>query len=289
MSSSVPLISVILPAHNAEATIRSALLSTLRGLPRDAEVLVFLDACTDGTKTEIQTVTDSRIRIIESEVNVGVAAGLNALLSEAKGTFIARMDADDLCLPWRFRVQLRKQKQTLADFVFTNAILFGRQLKPFGFIAQLPFGIKQEQANLALIFANPFVHPAMLAKRTVMTELGGYNKSASEDYELWIRAAMAGKTLVRTRSYGLLYRVHAKQLTQQGHWQATKKSDEVLASAQRQLAERVLNISDASTLSVGDLREIAWNQSSKTGLAARFDLLRNIGVQRFLKFGIRGE
>lgn len=289
MPSSLPLISVILPAHNAEATIRSALKSTLRALPKNAELLVFLDACTDSTKAQVESLPDTRIRLIESEVNVGVAAGLNILLAEAKGTFVARMDADDLCLPWRFRIQLRKQKQTNADFVFTNAILFGSQLKPFGFLAQLPFGIKREQANLALIFANPFVHPAMLAKRSVMNDLGGYNKSASEDYELWIRAAMAGKSLVRTRSYGLLYRVHAKQLTQQGHWQATKKSDEVLASAQRKLAERVLNIADASGLSVGDLREIAWSQSSKTGIAARFDLLRNIGVQRFVKFGIRGE
>jgi len=289
MPSSLPLISVILPAHNAEATIRSALKSTLRALPKNAELLVFLDACTDSTKAQVESLPDTRIRLIESEVNVGVAAGLNILLAEAKGTFVARMDADDLCLPWRFRIQLRKQKQTNADFVFTNAILFGSQLKPFGFLAQLPFGIKREQANLALIFANPFVHPAMLAKRSVMNDLGGYNKSASEDYELWIRAAMAGKSLVRTRSYGLLYRVHAKQLTQQGHWQATKKSDEVLASAQHKLAERVLNIADASGLSVGDLREIAWSQSSKTGIAARFDLLRNIGVQRFVKFGIRGE
>ena len=289
MPSSLPLISVILPAHNAEATIRSALKSTLRALPKNAELLVFLDACTDSTKAQVESLPDTRIRLIESEVNVGVAAGLNILLAEAKGSFVARMDADDLCLPWRFRIQLRKQKQANADFVFTNAILFGSQLKPFGFLAQLPFGIKREQANLALIFANPFVHPAMLAKRSVMNDLGGYNKSASEDYELWIRAAMAGKSLVRTRSYGLLYRVHAKQLTQQGHWQATKKSDEVLASAQRKLAERVLNIADASGLSVGDLREIAWSQSSKTGIAARFDLLRNIGVQRFVKFGIRGE
>ena len=286
---SQPQISVILPAHNAEATIASAINSTLRALPNSSELLVFLDACTDGTIDILAGINDSRLRVIASDVNVGVAEGLNRLLAEAKGEFIGRMDADDICLPWRFRAQLRKQAKTGADFVFSNAILFGRQLKPFGFIAQMPLGITRSQAHMALIFANPFVHPAMLAKRLVMNELGGYRKSASEDYELWIRAALAGKSLVRTVGYGLLYRVHAKQLTQQGHWQAVKREDQILLAAQRQLASRVLGVEDAAQLSVGDLREIAWSQSKSGGLAAKFDLLRNIGVQRFLKFGIRGE
>ena len=284
-----PLISVILPAHNAEQTIAVAVRSTLRALPKNSELLVFLDACTDNTQEILKTLPDPRLRVIASEVNIGVAEGLNRLLAEAKGQFIGRMDADDICLPWRFRSQLRKQSKTGADFVFSNAILFGKQLRPFGFIAQLPLGITQAQAHLALVFANPFVHPAMLAKRSVMNELGGYRKSASEDYELWIRAALAGKSLVRTVGYGLLYRVHAKQLTQQGHWQAVKKSDQLLLSAQRELAGRVLGIANANDLSVGDLREIALKQSNSGGLAAKFDLLRNIGVQRFLKFGIRGE
>lgn len=283
------LLSVILPVHNAEETITSAVRSTLRALPARSEILIFLDACTDGTKAALSLISDDRVQIIESAENVGVASGLNRLLSEAKGEFIARMDADDICLPWRFQAQLQKQKRTSADFVFSNAILFGKQLKPFGFIAQMPLGITEEQANMALIFANPFVHPAMLAKRSVMNELGGYKKSASEDYELWIRAAMVGKKLVRTRGYGLLYRVHPKQLTQQGHWQTVKKTDQILLQAQRELAGKVLGIDNPHDLSVGDLREIAWKRSESGGLAAKLDLLRNIGFQRFIKFGIRGE
>lgn len=278
-----------MPVHNGEETVLLAVKSTLLAMPKSSELLIFLDACTDRTQDLVASVKDPRVRLFHSVTNVGVAEALNRLLTAAKGAYIGRMDADDICLPWRFRSQLRKQRNAEADFVFSNAILFGKQLKPFGFIAQMPLGITKEQANMALIFANPFVHPAMLATRSVMNELGGYRKSASEDYELWIRAAMAGKRLVRTRGYGLLYRVHEKQLTQQGHWQTVKKTDQILLQAQRELAGKVLGIDNPHDLSVGDLREIAWKQSESGGLVAKFDLLRNIGVQRFIKFGIRGE
>ena len=282
-------LSVILPVHNAQQTIRTAVRSTLRAMPANSELLVLMDACTDRTAKVLDEFSDSRLRVINSTKNLGVSGALNALLAEAKGHLVARMDADDICLPWRFRVQLRYQKRFGADFVFSNAVLFGSQLKPFGFLAQMPLGLKPRQIEMALIFANPFVHPSMLAKRGVLSELGGYTTSAAEDYELWLRACLAGKSMVRTPNYGLLYRVHSGQLTQQGTWQQKFKSDQILETSQRRLAERVLGISDASHLSAGDLREIAWNKQGKKSLRVRMDLLRNIGFQRFFKYGIRGD
>lgn len=289
MPSKSPTLSVILPAHNAEGTIKTAVTSTLMAMPSDSELIVFLDACTDQTAGVLATINDSRLRVVSSTTNLGVSGALNALLLEAKGDLIARMDADDICLKNRFRVQLQAQKRFNADFVFSNAILFGRQLKPFGFIAQMPLGLRPNQINMALIFANPFVHPSMLAKRTAVQELGGYSSSAAEDYELWLRAALAGKSMVRTPNYGLLYRVHPGQLTQQGTWQQKFKSDEILEAAQRKLAERVLGIKDATNMSAGDLREYAWKMQGKKSLRVRMDLLRNIGFQRFFKYGIRGD
>jgi glycosyltransferase involved in cell wall biosynthesis len=282
-------LSVILPAHNAQGTIKTAVYSTLNAMPKNSELLVFLDACTDETEVVLAAVLDSRLRVIKSKVNLGVSGALNTLLSEAKGNFVARMDADDICLPWRFKIQLRALKKTDADFVFSNAVLFGRQLRPFGFIAQMPLCLKPDQIDMALIFANPFVHPSMLAKRSALEELGGYSVSAAEDYELWLRAALARKRMVRTWQYGLLYRVHAGQLTQQGTWQAKFKTDALLEGAQRLLAQRVLGISDASELSAGDLREIAWNSNGKKSIRVKLDLLRNIGFQRYFKYGIRGD
>ena len=289
MASSTLELSVILPAHNAQETIKTAVTSTLNAMPKASELLVFMDACTDATGVVLSQIHDSRLRVIQSTVNLGVSGALNTLLSESKGDLVARMDADDICLPWRFKVQLQAQKKHDADFVFSNAVLFGKQLRPLGFLAQMPLGLNPGQIDMALIFANPFVHPSMLAKRIAIEELGGYSVSAAEDYELWLRAALAGKRLVRTWQYGLLYRVHTGQLTQQGTWQAKFKTDALLEDAQRLLAQRVLGIKDASELSAGDLREIAWNSSGKKSIRVKLDLLRNIGFQRFLKYGIRGD
>lgn len=127
----MPRLSVIMPARNAAVHIRTALTSTLRALPPDAELVVLDDASDDDTEQILHEVPDSRLRVIRSESNLGVAESLNRLLDATDSQYVARMDADDVCFPWRFRVQ-RRQIANL-DFSFTATLFLaesGRPVRP---------------------------------------------------------------------------------------------------------------------------------------------------------------
>ena len=207
-------ISVILPALSGAQTIHSAVISTLRALGPDDELLVLIEG-SDEKEEQIEKINDIRLRVFYRSEAEGITSGLNFLLAQSKGEFIGRMDADDICLSGRFRRQLKKLNRENLDFVFSNAILFGSGVRPFGFFPQIPYPLDNAQIGLELAIRNPLVHPSMLAKRTSIIALGGYNEAVAEDYELWMRAWTNGFKLGRSGGYGILYRIHPGQLSQQ--------------------------------------------------------------------------
>lgn len=207
-------ISVLLPALSGTPTILKAINSTLRALGPKDELLVLIEGSVEKDAL-VENIDDFRLRVFYRSDARGITSGLNFLLSHAKGTLIGRMDADDICLPWRFRGQVKKLKNENLDFVFSNAILFGSGVRPLGFFPQVPHALDNTQTGLELAIRNPLVHPSMLAKRSAITALGGYREAIAEDYELWIRAWTKGFKLGRSRGYGVLYRIHPGQLSQQ--------------------------------------------------------------------------
>lgn len=100
------LVSVIIPAYNAAGTIRKAVASMLAQSHSDIEVLVADDGSTDATRELLETFDDPRLRVFSDSINRGRCARLNQLIGEARGEYVARMDADDLSVPSRIRDQL---------------------------------------------------------------------------------------------------------------------------------------------------------------------------------------
>jgi len=274
-------ISVLVPAHNADKTITLALESTLRALPNSSEVLVMLDNCTDKTAYRVSKISDPRLRVFTSPSQLGVAGALNQLLVESTGEFIARMDADDVCLPWRFRCQLKQINKLQADIIFSNAILFGREIKPVGLLPQLPVTLDFRVAALALLIANPFVHPTMLAKKSSIVDLGGYNKCPAEDYDLWLRAAAAGLRLHKAKTYGILYRVHKRQLTQQSQWKLDLAGDPILLESLRWLAGMILNTPE-SLFTVQEIRRAALLTLANASDISILTRLNIVGLKNIL-------
>jgi glycosyltransferase involved in cell wall biosynthesis len=247
-------ISVIMPAHNAARTLRVAISSTLRALPQNAELLIFLDGCSDNSEQVAKAFKDSRVKIHKSDSNVGVATALNKLLAVAQGFFIARMDADDICLPGRFRTQAREIQKSDSDFIFSNAVLFGRSVSPFGLMPQPPFALDGLEVRLALIFGNPFVHPTMFAKASSIKAMGGYRSLPAEDYDLWLRASENGLGIRKLNSFGILYRVHKAQLTQQKSWQQENAECLEVEDGRLSLAMQVLGAAGPKKLDLASLR-----------------------------------
>jgi len=117
-STEQPLVSVAIPAYNAQATIAQTLDSLLAQTHRNLDIVVVDDGSTDGTWEVLQRYGD-RVRAIR-QTNAGIGAARNASVQAARGEFIALLDADDLCMPQRMAVQLR-YLQTHPDILLCSS------------------------------------------------------------------------------------------------------------------------------------------------------------------------
>src|SRR5438067_12011849 len=102
-----PAISVIMSVYNAEAFLEAAVQSVLMQSFSDFEFIIIDDGSTDRSNQILQDYArkDNRVRLI-SRPNKGLTASLNEGLKLARGEFIARMDADDVAAPDRFKIQV---------------------------------------------------------------------------------------------------------------------------------------------------------------------------------------
>ena len=228
-------ISVVMPARNAGKFVRLAVRSTLLALPESSELIVVNDGSTDNTLSIISSIRDRRLRIITGP-SKGLVSALNLGLSASTGTYVARMDADDICLPWRFAAQVRKMtSNSEVDFLFSTAIAFGKPLRPFYMVPQLPWGLNPLMFQRILTRRNPAVHPTMIARATALKSLGGYHDCPAEDEELWLRASLNHHKLARIGIPGIALRLHSGQTTRQVKWQTSLKNDSQVPLLRSQL------------------------------------------------------
>ena len=187
-----PLISVIIPAYNAQKYIRQAVESVIQQTTdADIEVLVIDDGSTDSTKEivfEIQEECRSRkmdhreICYCPNEKNMGVAESRNNGIRKAGGAYIAFLDADD----WWETDKIEKQLQALEA---SNAVLCAtaRELvradgKPLDRIIEIPERIQYQ----ALLKTNCIPCSSVLLKTEVAREFYMCHDELHEDYILWL-------------------------------------------------------------------------------------------------------
>lgn len=263
----MPRLSVIVPAYNAAGTIASAIRSTLNSLPRDAEIVVLDDGSSDATAEAARGVLDARVRVL-SRSNRGVAATLNDLIGATDSEYIARMDADDLVLPGRFRRQLGAMGGTV-DAVFTTVVTWGSGMPGL----PRPSAISEEDFGLHLLLTNPVAHSTMLARRSAVQDVGGYRVLPTEDYDLWLRMAANGARLRRLALPGLAYRVHPGQVTASAQWRRASWENAELAAAYSALAERLIGAPAVriTSLSIDDSRTPDEKRAELDSFTERFE------------------
>lgn len=125
-----PLVSVIMPARNAERTIAVAISSVRAQTFKDWELLIVDDASTDSTFSIITKwgIDEPRIRVLQQQSSgrnsLGPAAARNLALNEARGRFIAFLDADDYWRPHKLDCQLEKMQKSGATFCYSSYVIF---------------------------------------------------------------------------------------------------------------------------------------------------------------------
>ncbi len=186
-------ITVLMPAYNAGNYIGEAIRSVLDQSYRDFELLVINDGSTDNTGEVVRSFNDSRIVLLNTE-HGGVSKALNTGLAEARGRYIARFDADDICLPGRLEKQFLFLEQH-PDHVLTgsDAVYItenGEHL--FNFACA---GYHDTEIRNNLYTFCPVIHSAVMYRKAAVTLAGGYSLHAHnfEDYLLWVNIAAVGK------------------------------------------------------------------------------------------------
>lgn len=235
----MPRLSVILPVRNGADYVRPAVASTLAALPRDSELVVLDDGSQDRTPEILDTFKNRRLRILRRDHSEGLASGLNYLLDATDSEIVGRMDADDVCMPWRFRHQVREYDRG-TQFVFSQIVHLGPgryKLRPTRLDA-----LNSRILTFQLLIENPVAHPTALFSRSAVHNLGCYRRVFSEDYDLWLRAAVGGYSMKRTSIPVLLYRHHSMQVTHQSDWKLNSRTERELMEAHSQLVTSTIGL-----------------------------------------------
>lgn len=226
-----PKVSVIMPVYNASRTLPRTLASLWRQTFENFEVIAIENASTDTSHAILQKAGDHRLRIIHHDANQGVAASLNEALGLSTAEYVARMDADDICLPNRLEKQVAYFDQHPATVALGSAVRFFGKYGPV--LRRVPVGTAM--VNAYALFDNPLYHPTVMLRRSALVSNAlTYNPAyrRSEDYELWCRLAQFG-ALDNLTDVLLRFHVHAGSVT--GQFRA-EMEDQSLDIARRQLA-----------------------------------------------------
>ena len=193
---SSPSISVLMCIYNGERYLKEAIFSILNQTFTDFELILINDCSTDRTGEILDSFSDSRIKIIKNNKNIGLTKSLNKGLLKALAKYVARQDADDLSHPDRLMKQLNFliNNKDIALIGSQSRVIDqnGKVIKSRGeYKALTHFGIYYQ-----LMFGNPFTHSSvMFRKDVILDEFGGYNEEFryNQDFELWSRVIFGYK------------------------------------------------------------------------------------------------
>lgn len=211
------LVSVIIPCYNAEKYIEDCLQSVLNQSYKNIEVLLIDDASEDKTLEIVSKINDSRLKILQNTTNKGIVYALNEGVSQAKGTYIARLDSDDLMQPDRItkQVSFLRENQEYA-MVGTNHILIDEKGNMF---QHVPYPETNEEIRVFKYFLNPISHPTTMFRASIFKEFQYDNEYLHcEDYSLWFKIAEKYK-IINLSDYDTLYRVHKNNLSSKNYKQ----------------------------------------------------------------------
>lgn len=218
-------VAVLIAAHNAQATIGAAVRSALRS-PLVAEVVLVSDGSTDATAAIAAQGAggDARLRVLELPRNLGPAEARNRGLAMARAEFIALLDADDEILPGRFEALLARRDWDLAadNILFASdpdAPLPSWALAPEGppafdilTLAEFVRGnlTQPNRPRGELGFLKPVMSRIFLDKADLRYDP---RLRLGEDYDLYVRAFLAGGRFLLTRRPGYLAHIRPNSLS----------------------------------------------------------------------------
>jgi glycosyltransferase involved in cell wall biosynthesis len=215
----VPLVSILLPFRNAGRFLPHSVRSIIDNTMEDWELLLINDHSTDdsmGIAREFER-KDPRIQVYESSER-GIVTALNSGLHQAGADIIARMDADDVCLPRRLEIQYREMRSR-PDIDVTSCLVEPPAGRPvtegsLRYLAWLNSSRTDGEIKKDLFIESPLPHPSVMFRKKQVLEINGYREyPGPEDYDLWLRLKEKGRTFSKVPEILLQWRIHSESLS----------------------------------------------------------------------------
>ncbi|MBN2587868.1 MAG: glycosyltransferase [Candidatus Fermentibacteraceae bacterium] len=214
-----PVISVLIPFRDAAEYMDSALGSVAAQTFGDIEVVMVDDGSKDGSGVIARKWCgrDARFRLADC-CGRGLVDALNSGLSACRGAWVARMDADDVCLPERLRLQLELAERSGVRTVVTCRVRsFPEDRVTDGYRAYeewLNRLLDPEDIRRNIFVESPVPHPTAFYHRESIMAEGGYSeRQLPEDYELWLRLWSRGYSFERVPEVLLMWRERPDRLS----------------------------------------------------------------------------
>jgi glycosyltransferase involved in cell wall biosynthesis len=227
-----PRVSVIIPIYNQATYLRRAVDSILTQSMGDLELILIDDGSQDDSAGIIDDYARRDWRVVgEHQLNCGISSALNRGLAISRGTYIARLDGDDISLPDRLAKQVAYLDAHPEIGILGGGMILidsrDRKLTSHRYVT----GMRAVRAALASGTVIP--GPAGLLRRDLCVALGGWRTpfDAAEDYDFCLRLSERAE-LENMPDYVTYYRVHAQQTTQL-HWRRQNALAEVARIAAR--------------------------------------------------------
>ena len=205
-------VSIVIPAYNQARYLGKAIESVLTQSFGDIEVIVVNDGSTDETAEVAASYTDPRLRVIHQD-NQGLSGARNSGIRQTTAPWVAFLDSDDWLLSDGMGSLMSATGKSQCGTVFgawerfsSDGVGYGRQV-PDPDNAKLP----------QLLYGNKFLSIANVVQRSWLEQVGLFDEdlAACEDWDLWLRLALAGCRFRCVSDPIAAYRVHDAQMTRQ--------------------------------------------------------------------------
>lgn len=185
-----PMVSVVMPAYNAERFIEEAIRSVMGQTFQNWELIVLDDCSSDSTTAVIEKLMreDDRISLVYNEQNIGVAKTRNHGLDLCKGSYIALLDSDDIWHPEKLEKQLDLAKTTGADIIYCSYGI----INEYGVNTCEDFIVPETIDFERFLIKSVISCSTALLSQKIMKDYRFHTDFYHEDLELWYRLLRDG-------------------------------------------------------------------------------------------------
>lgn len=215
-----PKVSVIMAVFNGEKYLTESINSILKQTYSDFEFIIIDDSSTDQSQTIIKSFRDQRIRFFKNQTNRGLPYSLNRGIKISQGTYLVRMDQDDISFPKRIEAQVRFMNVNPDIAISGTAVV-----TTVGKCKEVHKRLSNyEEIKGTLLFHNVLAHSSVIIrKEAIIRAKLLYDPTAknAEDYEFWTRCCWKVK-MTNLATPLIFYRRHLDQMVSQPEIESVK-------------------------------------------------------------------